>query len=256
MLLLRLLIFERKGSEGIKKLPVLRRVDRIGDRKNGRAEEMPVLWWKSKFECRYRSDKRHRKQIMGVSDNLWKMLLNNRVVLVCGNGNPSMEQESERMSREILFKAKREDNGEWVEGYYQKRFYLDGSEQHLMFWSKSYTVWEYAEIDPDTLCQYTGLTADTLCQYTGLTDKNGRKIWENDIVKYTFDYPSEIAAENGLKERISSVFWSKWRASWSVYADERKGKGMNNELFKYVRNGNTVEIIGNIFDNPELLEVE
>ena len=59
--------------------------------------------------------------------------------------------------REILFKAKRKDNGEWVEGYYQKRFDLDGSEQHLIFWSKSYTVWEYAEINPDTICQYTGL---------------------------------------------------------------------------------------------------
>ena len=78
--------------------------------------------------------------------------------------------------REILFKAKRLDNGEWVEGYYQKRFDLDGSEQHLIFWSKSYTVWEYAEIDPDTICQYTGLV-----------DKNGQKIWENDICEMVYD---------------------------------------------------------------------
>lgn len=97
---------------------------------------------------------------------------------------------------------------------------------------------------------------DTICRYTGLTDNSGNKIWENDIVRYTFDYPSETATKNGLKERISSVFWSEWRGSWSVYADERKCKGINNDLFKYVRNGNTVEIIGNIFDNPELLEAE
>ena len=39
--------------------------------------------------------------------------------------------------RQILFKAKRKDNGKWVEGYYQKRFDLDGSEQHLIFGQKA-----------------------------------------------------------------------------------------------------------------------
>lgn len=143
------------------------------------------------------------------------------------------------MNKEILFKAKRKDNGEWVEGDLEHTKYDD------VIWIVDVRGEKCYRCD-----------SDTLCQYTGLTDKNGKKIWENDIVRYTFDYPSETATENGLKERISSVFWSKWRGSWSVYADERKGKGMNNDLFKYARNGNTVEVIGNIFDNPELLEVE
>lgn len=150
------------------------------------------------------------------------------------------------MNREILFKAKRKDNGEWVEGYYvycRKRHYI------LPVLNKAIGFDERED-------EYIEIGQDTLCQYTGLTDKNGWKIWENDIVRYTFDYPSETATENGLKERISSVFWSEWRGSWSVYADERKGKGMNNDLFKYARNGNTVEVIGNIFDDKELLEVE
>lgn len=126
-------------------------------------------------------------------------------------------------------------------------------------------VLEVMQIDyrmPDTVILTDGTTDNInvplenveLMQYTGLKDKNGNEIYEGDIVRYTFDYPSEIATENGLKERVSSVFWSEFRGSWSVYADERKGKGMNNDLFKYVRNGNTVEVIGNIYENYELLE--
>ena len=90
-----------------------------------------------------------------------------------------------------------------------------------------------------------------LMQSTGLKDKNDVEIFEGDIIKYRWDNPIDISAtEEGKKVRISKVFWSDWRASWAVGK-----KSCNDNLFRYIRNGNTVEVIGNIYENKELLEV-
>lgn len=92
----------------------------------------------------------------------------------------------------------------------------------------------------------------TIMQYTGLKDKNGKEIFEGDIIKYSFDLPeSSYATEEGLKIRINKVIWSELRSSFSVGS-----KMANNDLFRYVRNGNRVEVIGNIYENPEFLEVK
>ena len=74
------------------------------------------------------------------------------------------------MNREILFKAKRKDNGEWVEGL--PGYDINGKITEIEVYKKVFDCRIY-EIDPSTLCQYTGLT-----------DKNGNNIWENDIVKH------------------------------------------------------------------------
>ena len=76
--------------------------------------------------------------------------------------------------REILFKAKRIYDGEWVEGYYLRDQYHIGGKD-IIFYRK----------DSDWFTVYTDIIdIETICQFTGLCDKNGKKIWENDIIQY------------------------------------------------------------------------
>lgn len=128
--------------------------------------------------------------------------------------------------REILFKAKRMDNREWVKGWLFK------TQEH------SYIAYDM-QFDDDLFLSpqniFIEVDTNTICQYTGLTDKNGNKIWENDVVK-----------DKGIC------------LLGSVEYDEEHGMYVINEVNDGYQNfqefWSCTEVIGNMFDNPELLE--
>lgn len=136
------------------------------------------------------------------------------------------------MNRKILFKAKRKDNGEWVEGYYvycRKRHYILPVLNKAIGFDEREDEW--VEVDPNTLCQYTGLT-----------DKNGQKIWENDICEMVYDGTIHIYV----------VVWDKTELDFKG-TNGKENYGCN---FEYLGCCEEIVVIGNIFDNPELLEME
>lgn len=146
------------------------------------------------------------------------------------------------MGREILFRGKRKSDGEWILGNLL-RTDDDGTciiqnhvPHHLL---KNY------EVDPKTVCQYTGLT-----------DKNGRKIFEGDIVS---------CSHNKIKkEEDSTVFMPEYEEYTRNYAVEFVNKGghcgyrCRNKSIHFTLTSNTIYnhnvcVIGNLWDNPELL---
>lgn len=135
------------------------------------------------------------------------------------------------MNREILFKAKRIDNGEWVEGY----LFRLSEKLHPFIMLKNRAGDGY-EVDENTVCQYTGLT-----------DKDGKKIWENDIVK--FKHGGEFS-EKGIYYRNYVV---EFVNTFVTYGLRLRNKSIHFPFKQATASMHDVEVIGNIFDNPELL---
>ena len=153
------------------------------------------------------------------------------------------------MNDRYLYRAKRTDDGEWVEGFLANGKWYFGGKEICAILPLDLCFFPYCEIS-----EWIEIDQSTICQCTGLKDKNGKLIWENDIVRFQFDNDDCPFPNKDIKKRIGKVFFSDFRASWSIAMGRNGSKCLNNDLFKYVQNGNRVEIIGNIFDNPELLE--
>lgn len=145
--------------------------------------------------------------------------------------------------REILFRAKRKNWRElskeewWVEGYY------------CYFMNEHCILPKNLDADAALFGEqkvFVIIEPETLCQYIGLKDKNGSRIWENDIVKCN-------KRKDGFE--FYKVLWRKYYADFGVEPLEFGiqypiGLGENEQDIK----GCNYEVIGNIFDNPELLK--
>ena len=151
--------------------------------------------------------------------------------------------------REILFRGKRADNGEWIEGYYAKQsnhacFAHELKYQHFIF--KDVCL----DFNLGGLQEFE-IIPETVGQYTGLTDRNGKKIFEGDIVKTHYanaqksDFIEQVVFHNG---KFCAYFSNQLCKQWANLYDGTEHLPQDKSVYM-----DSVEVVGNIHDNPELI---
>lgn len=143
------------------------------------------------------------------------------------------------MENRYLFRGKRIDNGEWVEGFYFCMTHPDDRHTHHFIIPLGTdlslgTPIEKIQVEVDS---------DTICWCTGLKDKNGKLIWENDIIE----------CKDGKHNFQTQIEWDAYCAGFIFQDTETSAVGLD----AITENGlySESKVVGNIFDNPELLEV-
>lgn len=153
------------------------------------------------------------------------------------------------LMREILFRGKRKDNGEWVEGHY-----LKGDNFNFIVPVKSKGSYSINDntVSIDPCCP---VIPETIGQYTGVMDKNDKKIFEGDILKFG--------------DFIVFVVWNGETLAWECQKADDIYNSCHYQICKdhwglielghiaaepYITGEMTTEIIGNIHDNPEFLK--
>lgn len=119
--------------------------------------------------------------------------------------------------KEILFRGKRKDTEEWIEGYFFK------------IWDRVFLLWGMTNDNPNMI----EVIPETVSQFTGLVDKYSKKIFEGDIITKGFE-PYEVR-------------WNSEQVRWGIYSNNFEVAGFTKFSEPYF------EVVGNVYDNKELL---
>lgn len=139
------------------------------------------------------------------------------------------------MNDRFLFRAKRVDSGEWVEG----NLITDEHNPNICFVGYLFAMDESGNVHDTDIAK---VDPSTICQCTGLKDKNGKLIWEGDI----------CIIRDGILDEEDGYFRLDWDIDRAMFEFEGPGLCVNfDNVYGY-----ECEVVGNIFDNPELLEVQ
>ncbi len=153
--------------------------------------------------------------------------------------------------REILFRGKRDDDGEWIYGSLLiETIQPDSGAEYKSYKISDITLGEFPN---DFMSGWEDpVDPETVGQYTGLTDKNGVKIFEGDICDFSvFDFNDHDTQYRGIVVYSGSRFML-----WKSVKSEYYGADGGFDLDWVIGQDDEFEVIGNIHDNPELLKEE
>ena len=145
------------------------------------------------------------------------------------------------MNDRYLYRAKRTDNGEWVEGNLVWSDDADDDYKAIIIPTTGSNMFTRGGSNGDLgFEKWYRVDPSTICQCTGLKDKNGKLIWENDI----------CIIRDGTLDEEDGYFRLDWEIDRAMFEFEGPGLCVNfDNVYGY-----ECEVVGNIFDNPELLE--